>query len=102
MKSTIENEYTSPDGDTYRVIESATVVEIGHIVVTPAVLDENDLTVVATPAVYETQYSVDIMWNDDEAEGFDPYRIYCDPSTKLHTFFGMDELYEQEYNNQPQ
>lgn len=102
LKSTIETEYTSPEGDVYRVLEGNTVIELGHLVVTPAVLDENDLTQIAVPAVYETAYSVDILWNDDEAEGFAPYRIYCNPETKAHTFYGLDELYEQEYNNQPQ
>ena len=99
-KATIETQYTSPEGDDYKVIEGCTVVELGNLVVTPAVLDENDLTVIATPAVYETEYSVDILWDDEEAQGFEAYRIYCDPATKAHTFYGMDELYEQEYNNQ--
>jgi hypothetical protein len=63
-------------------------------------MDENDPMVVVSPAIYQSAYSVDILWNDDEAEGFEAYRIYCDPSTKAHTFYGLDELYEQEYNNQ--
>ena len=102
MKATISETREMPTGETSTSIPNATVVELGHLVVTPAVMDENDPMVEVTPAVYETAYSVDIMWNDDEAEGFAPYRIYCDPATKYHTFYGLDELYEQEYNNQPQ
>lgn len=102
MKATISESVEMPDGETSTSIPSATVVELGHLIATPAVYAEGDPDTILTEAVLETAYSVDIMWNDDEAEGFAPYRIYCDPATKFHTFYGMDELYEQEYNNQPQ
>ena len=81
-------------------IPTATVVEIGNLVVTDPVFSEDGREVV-TEAVLETEYSVDILWNDEEAEGFEAYRIYCDPTAKAHTFYGLDDLYEQEYNNQP-
>ena len=100
MKAAISETREMPDGETSTVVLNATVVELGHLVVTPAVMDENDPMVEVTPAVYETEYSVDILWDDEEAQGFEAYRIYCDPATKAHTFYGMDELYEQEYNNQ--
>lgn len=102
MKATISETREMPDGETSTAVLNATVVELGYLIATPAVMDENDPMVEVTSAVYETTYSVDIMWDDDEAEGFAPFRIYCDPATKYHTFYGMDELYEQEYNNQPQ
>tara|TARA_R110000803_G_C11935729_1_gene315956 strand:- start:788 stop:1129 length:342 start_codon:yes stop_codon:yes gene_type:complete len=82
-------------------IPTATVVELGNLVVTDPVFSEDGREVV-TPAVLQTEYSVDILWNDEEAEGFDTYRIYCDPTAKAHTFYGLDDLYEQEYNNQPE
>lgn len=82
------------------VITTATVVELGHLEITPAVFGEDGREVV-TEAVLETAYSVDILWNDEEAEGFEAYRIYCDPTSKAHTFYGLDDLYEQEYNNRP-
>lgn len=100
IKATISESREMPDGETSTAITVGTVVELGHLVVTPAVMDENDPMVEVTPAVHETAYSVDILWNDEEAEGFEAYRIYCNPGTKAHTFYGMDELYEQEYNNQ--
>lgn len=102
VKATIEVSEEMPDGETATRIDVATVVEIGHIMTTPPVMDENDPMVEVTPAVFETAYSVDILWNDEEAEGFEAYRIYCDPTSKAHTFYGLDDLYEQEYNNQPQ
>ena len=100
VKATITESMEMPDGESSVSIPSATVVELGNLLVTDAVFAEGDPDAVLTPAVFETAYSVDILWNDDEAEGFEAYRIYCDPATKAHTFYGMDELYEQEYNNQ--
>jgi hypothetical protein len=100
VKATISESREMPDGETSTAITVGTVVELGNLLVTPAVMDENDPMVVVSPAIYQSAYSVDILWNDDEAEGFEAYRIYCDPSTKAHTFYGLDELYEQEYNNQ--
>ena len=100
MKDTIVESFEM-NGETIKNFSGCSAVELGHLVATPAVMNEETKEEV-TPAVYETAYSVDIMWNDDEAEGFAPFRIYCDPATKYHTFYGMDELYEQEYNNQPQ
>ena len=94
VKATIEEVHNGVSS-----ITVGAVVELGHLVSVPAVLSEDGRDVI-TEAVLETAYSVDILWNDDEAEGFEAYRIYCDPATKAHTFYGMDELYEQEYNNQ--
>lgn len=81
-------------------IPTATVVELGNLVVTDPVFSEDGREVI-TEAVLDSNYSVDILWNDEEAEGFEAYRIYCDPTAKAHTFYGLDDLYEQEYNNQP-
>ena len=102
VKATIEVSEEMPDGETATRIDGATVVEIGHIMTTPPVYAEGDADTIVTEAVVETEYSVDILWNDEEAEGFDAYRIYCDPTAKAHTFYGLDDLYEQEYNNQPE
>lgn len=101
VKATIETTTETPEGDVTN-IEGATVIELGNIMVSPAVYAENDPDTIVTEAVFETEYSVDILWNDEEAEGFESYRIYCDPTSKAHTFYGLDDLYEQEYNNRPQ
>lgn len=102
MKATISESIEMPDGETSTSIPSATVVELGYLIATPAVYAEGDADTILTEAVLETTYSVDILWNDDEVEGFEAYRVYCNPETKAHTFYGLDELYEQEYNNQLQ
>ena len=101
VKATIEVSEEMPDGETSKRIDVANIVEIGHIMTTPPVYAENNPDTILTEAVLETEYSVDILWNDEEAEGFESYRIYCDPTAKAHTFYGLDDLYEQEYNNQP-
>ena len=51
VKATIETTETLPDGETATRIDGATVVELGHIMTTPPVKDENDPFVEVTPAV---------------------------------------------------
>lgn len=82
-------------------IPGYTAVKLGNLVDVPAVLSEDGRTII-TPAVMSTKYSVDIYWTDDEHTDFTPYRIYCDPSTMAHTFFGKEGEYAEEYNNRPQ
>ncbi len=101
-KATISVSTELPDGETAVTIPNALAIEVGHIMLTPPVMDENDPMVEVTPATYETAYSVDILWETEEAEGFDAYRIYPNPETMKHTFYGMDDLYKEEYNNRPQ
>ena len=78
------------------IIES--VVEIGHIMITPPVLDE-EMNVV-TPAVLSDKYSVDILWKEDELPSFASYKIWCAP-VGIHSFgASIDADYEQAYNEQ--
>ena len=75
------------------IIES--VVEIGHIMITPPVLDEN--MNVTTPAVLSDKYSVDILWKNDELSSFSAYKIWCTP-VGIHSFgASIDADYEQAY-----
>lgn len=75
------------------IIES--VVEIGHIMITPPVIDEN--MNVTTPAVLSDKYSVDILWKNDELPSFASYKIWCTP-VGIHSFgASIDEDYEQAY-----
>lgn len=101
VKATIAETRTLPDGEESVYIPNALAVEIGHIMISEPIMDENDPMVEVTPAVFETTYSVDILWDDAEAEGFEAYRIYPNPDTMKHTFYGMDDLYKEEYNNRP-
>jgi hypothetical protein len=89
------------DGETITLwnpdlIES--VVEIGHIMITPPVLDE-EMNVV-TEAVLSDKYSVDILWKNDELPSFASYKIWCAP-VGIHSFgASIDADYEQAYNEQ--
>ena len=100
MKATIETTESTPEGDVSS-IEGATVIEVGHIMLTPPVYAEGDPDTIVTEATLETAYSVDILWDEAEAKGFEAYRIYPNPDTMKHTFYGMDDLYKEEYNNRP-
>ena len=78
------------------IIES--VVEIGHIMITPPVLD-TEMNVV-TEAVLSDKYSVDILWKNDELPSFASYKIWCEP-VGIHSFgASIDADYEQAYNEQ--
>lgn len=78
------------------IVES--VVEIGHIMITPPVLDE-EMNVV-TEAVLSDKYSVDILWKNDELPSFASYKIWCTP-VGIHSFgASIDADYEQAYLEQ--
>lgn len=78
------------------IIES--VVEIGHIMITPPVIDE-DMNV-TTLAVLSDKYSVDILWKNDELPSFASYKIWCTP-VGIHSFgASIDADYEQAYLEQ--
>ena len=77
----------------HNIVES--VVEIGHIMITPPVIDE-DMNVV-TEAVLSDKYSVDILWKNDELPSFASYKIWCTP-IGIHSFgASIDADYEQAY-----
>lgn len=78
------------------IIES--VVEIGHIMITPPVLDA-EMNVI-TEAVLSDKYSVDILWKNDELPSFASYKIWCTP-VGIHSFgASIDHDYEQAYLEQ--
>ena len=80
----------------HEIVES--VVEIGHIMIAPPVLDEE--MNVTTPAVLSDKYSVDILWKNDELPSFASYKIWCEP-VGIHSFgASIDADYEQAYNEQ--
>lgn len=54
------------------------VVELGHLLI------NNEPS---------EKYSVDILWQDQEAEGFEPYQIWCEP-IGCHSFgYSIDVEY---------
>ena len=60
-----------------------TIAMLGHIVTTPATYDEegNELT----PAVLADNYSVDVLWRDQIADGWSDNLVWPDP-VGVHSF----------------
>lgn len=72
------------------------VVDLGKLVKTPAVLDEEGNEV--SPAVYATKNSVDILWADQPlTTSFASYVVWPEPSTEAHIFAGWEQTYATEY-----
>ena len=69
------------------------VVELGHIVVTPAIMEG---MTIKTPAKLSSKYSVDILWNETPFAEFDKYEVYPSPCG-VHTFAGLEKQYEDKY-----
>jgi len=88
LRKLIETTTTTPDGEQTSWVDCA-VVEIGFIVITPAVL--KDLEVI-TPAVVSDMWAVDILFYDEVPTEFEPYAVYPNPCG-VHTFSGDESLY---------
>ncbi len=69
------------------------VVEIGFIVITPAVMDGME---VVTPAVLSDKWAVDILFYSEPPASFAPFEVFPNP-VGIHTFAGDDNLYLQTY-----
>ena len=72
------------------------VVDLGKLVKTPAVLDEEGNEV--SPAVYATKNSVDILWADQPlTTSFASYVVWPEPGTEAHVFGGWEAEYAKAY-----
>ena len=89
LRKLIETTTTTPDGSTQTSFVDCAVVEIGFIVITPAVL--KDLEVI-TPAVLSDKWAVDILFYSEVPVEFEPYAVYPNPCG-VHTFSGDESLY---------
>jgi hypothetical protein len=72
-------ELTNEEGEAYYDPSKVRqVVELGNLVVTPAVYDEEGNE--TTPATYSDKYSVDILWKDEPlTTSFSTYEVWCAP-----------------------
>jgi hypothetical protein len=87
-----------PDGVTSEQYTDAVlaVVDLGKLVKTPAVLDEEGKEV--TPAVYATKNSVDILWADQPlTTSFASYVVWPVPGVEAHVFGGWEADYAKAY-----
>jgi hypothetical protein len=93
LRKLIETTTTTPDGKESTTWVDCAVVEIGFIVITPAVL--KDLEVI-TPAVLSEKWAVDILFYSEVPKEFEPFAVFPSP-VGIHTFAGCDDLYLQSF-----
>jgi hypothetical protein len=75
----------------------ASVIELGHLVITPAVYDEDGKVI--TEQVLSDKMAIDIIWQNDEVKGFAIYKVWPEP-VGLHSFgYDIDLDYINAYNN---
>jgi hypothetical protein len=82
LSATIKNEES---WDSSKVVA---LVELGSLVKTPAVLDENGNVI--TEAVLSTKLSVDILWVEQEPSEFSAYSVNVAAGAEAHQFAGME------------
>ena len=95
LRKLIEVERTMPDGTkstTWSDLITA-VHEIGHIVLTPAVIEDGE---VVTPAVLSPKWAVDIIWASEPLSQFAQYVVWPKRGG-MHIFAGWESIYAQEY-----
>jgi len=89
LRKLIETTTTTPDGTKVQSWVDCAVVELGFIVITPAVLKDME---VKTPAVLSDKWAVDILFYAEVPTEFTPYEVYPNPCG-VHTFSGDESLY---------
>jgi len=89
LRKLIEQTTTTPDGGESTTWKDCAVVEIGFIVITPAVLKDME---VVTPAVLSDKWAVDILFYAEVPASFAPFEVFPNPCG-VHTFSGDDSLY---------
>jgi hypothetical protein len=85
-------EVTHEDNTSWSDLITA-VHEIGHIVITPAVMKGMK---VVTPAVLSPLWAVDIIWASEPLSEFAQYVVFPKPCG-VHVFAGWESIYAQEY-----
>ena len=69
------------------------VVELGHLEITPAVYDGEDIT---TPAVLSTKVAIDILWSGEPVASFASKQVWPAPCG-VHTFAGWEAAYAADF-----
>lgn len=69
------------------------VVELGHLVITPAVIEDMK---VKKEAILSDMFSVDILWSKEPLADFDAYEVFPEPCG-VHTFAGLENAYAERY-----
>ena len=91
LRKLIEQTTTTPDGKQTSWVDCA-VVELGFIVITPAVMDGME---VVTPAVLSKKWAVDILFYAEPPTEFAKYSVW--PESGVHTFQGCESMYMENF-----
>jgi hypothetical protein len=95
LRKLIETTTTTPDGTETTSWVDCAVVELGFIVITPAVMDGME---VKTKAVVSDMWAVDILFYAEVPTEFEPFAVYPNPCG-VHTFSGDESLYLKTFCN---
>ena len=95
LRKLIEQTTTTPDGGESTTWVDCAVVEIGFIVITPAVMDGMEVKI---PAVLSDKWAVDILFYSEPPASFAPFEVFPNPCG-VHTFSGDDSLYLKTFCN---
>jgi len=90
----IQQTNAMPDGAESKSYIDCSVVEIGNIVITPAVMGE--AFEIKTPAVLSDKWAVDILWYEEPKSEFTPFEVWPKPCG-VHTFSGHESVYLQAF-----
>ena len=94
LRKLIEQTTLTPTGDEVTSWVDCAVVEIGNIVITPAVLKDME---VVTPAVLSDKWAVDILFYGEPPAEFTPFAVW--PESGVHTFSGHESTYMESFYN---
>ena len=95
LRKLIQQTTTTPDGGESTTWVDCAVVEIGFIVITPAVMDGMEVKI---PAVLSDKWAVDILFYAEPPASFAPFEVFPNPCG-VHTFSGDDSLYLKTFCN---
>ena len=94
LRKLIEQTTLTPTGDEVTSWVDCAVVEIGNIVITPAVIKDME---VVTPAVLSKKWAVDILFYSEPPAEFTPFAVW--PESGVHTFSGHESTYMESFYN---
>jgi len=92
LRKLIEQTTTTPDGAKVQSWVDCAVVELGFIVITPAVLKDME---VVTPAVLSKKWAVDILFYGEVPTEFAKHAVW--PESGVHTFHGCESMYMENF-----
>ena len=93
LQKDIQQTTTTPDGGESTSWVDCAVVEIGFIVITPAVLDGMEVKI---PAVLSDKWAVDFLFYAEPPASFAPFEVFPKPCG-VHTFQGCESMYLENF-----